>query len=419
MKIYLRNFANNPHVVFVAAWTLCMVLYSLGGAGILPKLSFGLFIFLLSFLLLFIITGFFLKKVNFLVRPAKPVNINYKVMFLLNNIIFLPNFLFSGIPVFNGVRDDFGIPGVISIAISLNAFTCVCCYYMYLTTKKKKFLWYVAYCLFIFAIIISRGFILLTVVTMFFLWMNIKNPTLTFKKIMLIGAGLLFILYLFGVAGNLRTMYALNTMTEMANPDNPDPDMAEYSNDVILELGNASDVFDRAVPGEFFWSYLYLTSPLANLQYNINITNPPFTMYNFYLVVVNETMFDFISKRLDVLHKGFARKTPVLIIDALTVCTTLAGSYASAGWGGMFYLMLFLWLLPVFYLLLISKNPLAVIGVSTLCTVYLFSIFDNMFVLSGLTMQIFYPIILMKIQKIRFDSAAPLESGADNVAKIS
>lgn len=152
---------------------------------------------------------------------------------------------------------------------------------------------------------------------------------------------------------------------------------------------------------------MYVTSPLSNLQYNINITNPEFNDYNFYLVIVNETMFDFISKRLDALHKGFERKKPVLLIDNLTVSTTLAGSYASAGWGGMYYFMIVFWLLPIIYLLSIAKNPLAVIGVSTLCTIYFFSVFDNMLALSGLSIQLFYPFALMFFQNIKFTQDSP------------
>lgn len=395
MKIYLRNIANSPHMVFVISWALCLFLYSLGGAGILPKLTFSLFIFIALFLVLFCVTSFFLNRTGFSLKPAKFVQVNYTILLIINTIFFLPNFIYSGIPLLSGTKDaTFGVPGLMILAVSFNSFTCVYCYYAYLHTGKKKLLLYVGYCLLFFALMSSRGSIMQTGAVMFFLWLNVKNPGLTFKKIAMIFAGLLIIFYLFGVAGNYRT---INGLAEIQNPDDPDAAKAPYSSDFILQVGDASDAFRTVIPGEFFWTYLYLTSPLSNLQYNVDISHARLTLSSFYNVVIHETTWDFISKRIDALHKGYARRTPVLLVDALTVSTTLAGSYTTAGWGGMVYIMLFYWVFPVFYLLIIAKNPLAVIGVSTLCTIYLFSVFDNIFVLSGFSFQIFYPIIIMVV----------------------
>lgn len=407
MKIYLRNIANNPHLVFVLAWMLCMFLYSLGGAGILPKLTFNLFIFITSFLLLFGVTAYFLKRSGFVLKPAGFVYINYTVLLLLNSLFFLPNFAYSGIPLLNGTRDDaFGVPGLMILAVSFNSFTCAYYFYAYLHTRKKKLLIYVAYCLLFFVLMVSRGSILQTGVVMFFVWLNVKNPVLTFKKVIIIFTSLLLVFYLFGVAGNYRT---INSIAAIQNPDDPQASGIPYSNDLILQLGDASDAFRTVIPGEFFWTYLYLTSPLSDLQYNIDISDPPFTVNRFGDVIVHETMWDFISKRVDLLQ-GNTYKTPVLLIDQLTVSTTLAGSYTTAGWWGMVYMMMFYLVFPVFYLILIAKNQLGVIGISVLCTVYLFSIFDNMFILSGLSFQIFYPIIFILAKNIKLKRRATVGS---------
>jgi hypothetical protein len=324
MKIYLRNIANNPYFVFALAWSMSLFLYALNLAAILPKLTFDLCAFILGAIFLFGFTGFFLKKIKFLVIPKQYIRINYKVMFFVNNLFFLPNFAYSGIPILHGLRDNgFGIPGLMILSTSFNAFTCLCCYYLYLTTGKRKFMLYCAYCMMLFAIIVSRGSVMMTMVTMFFLWMNIKNPNLNPKRIFIIFISSVLVLYLFGVAGNIRTQTALTSLGKVDKDGNPvyapeaiTNDDMPYSSDVILSMGNASDIFRGPVPGEFFWSYLYVTSPLSNLQYNINITHPPFTYDNFNLVVVNETMFDFISKRIDAAHKGFLRKTPILLLES-------------------------------------------------------------------------------------------------------
>lgn len=413
MKIYIRNIANSPHMVFIISWSLCILLYSLHYAGFMPALSYDLFIFLIGFIILFGMTSFFLYKIKFTIKFTKPVNINYGWLLIIDSILYLPNFAYSGVPALSGLRpESFGIPGVMVFATSFNAFTCLCCYYMFLTTRKKRLLLYCAYCLGIFFLVISRGFVVMTLVTMFFLWLNVKTPALTPFKITVIIIGLIGALYAFGVAGNIRTRDALAAISATATDKNavedddvPDDSNIEYSNEPIFEIGDPQGPFKDKIPGEFFWSYLYLTSPMGNLQYNIDITHRPMTEDSFWLVVVNETTFDFIAKRYNASIKGYERKTPELLISNLTVCTTLAGGYATAGWWGMFYVMLFYWLLPVVYILITAKNPLAIIGISVLSTIYLFSTFDNMFILSGLSLQIFYPIILNWFTKKETDAA--------------
>lgn len=398
MKIQVRNIANSPHMVFIISWSFCILLYSLHYAGSMPALSYSLFVFLLCFIILFGLTSFFLYKINFTTKFTAPVHINYRLLLIVSSALYLPNFIYSGVPALSGLRPDtFGIPGVMVFATSFNAFTCVCCYYVFLTTRKKRLLLCCAYCLSLFFLVISRGFVVMTLITMFFLWLNVKRPALTLFKVAIIVACIIGGLYAFGVAGNIRTRDAL---AELSNPRHPEDANVEYSNEPIFEIGDPQGPFKEKIPGEFFWSYLYLTSPLGNLQYNIDITHRPMTEESFWLVVVNETTFDFIAKRYNKHIKGYEHKTPELLIENLTVSTTLAGSYAMAGWWGMFYVMIFLWVLPIVYILITARNPLAIIGISVLSTIYLFSTFDNMFVLSGLSLQLFYPIFLHWFNKL-------------------
>jgi hypothetical protein len=119
-------------------------------------------------------------------------------------------------------------------------------------------------------------------------------------------------------------------------------------------------------------------------------------------ILIDEVMFDSFSKRIDELF-GWTRTQPDLIIEQLTVCTALAGSYDDAGYGGMALFIIILWLFPFAYLVIVRKNPMGVIGISILCTVYLFSIFDNTFSLTGLTFQLMYPLIFNLGAKIDFN----------------
>ena len=97
-----------------------------------------------------------------------------------------------------------------------------------------------------------------------------------------------------------------------------------------------------------------------------------------------------------------ARAAPDLLVEQLTVPTTLTNSYNYAGWWGMAFFMLIFWLFPWIYGTFIRRNPFGLIGVSILCTAYFFSIFDNMLILTGLTFQILYPLLFNLLDKINF-----------------
>ncbi|MDF2431860.1 MAG: hypothetical protein JWP44_1491 [Mucilaginibacter sp.] len=397
MNFNLQKIAN-PYTVFGLAWSLCLVMYSFGWAGIFPKITLQLAVFLIVLIALFIATGIFYNRI----KPAafkEPFILNYRLLLGINTAIWILSFLYSGIPLLSGLRnEDFGIPLIKNFATSFNNFLSIYCFYLFLTTRRKKFLLYSAYCLAFFILVISRGNIMMSLATMFFLWINLKSPVLNVKKLAAIATGILLVFYLFGVAGNLRSINDLASY-------NPKMDNS-YNSDIIIKIGDASDFFKNSfIPNEYFWSYVYITSPLSNLQYNINNSSPPFTPKGVSLLVVNEIMLDAISKKINT-SLDLVPTSPSLIVETLTVSTTLAGSYVDAGWFGMILFMAVLWILPIVYTLIIQDTPLAVIGISTMCTIYFFSIFDNMLALTGLTFQLVFPLIfLSKPQKGSFSIA--------------
>jgi len=396
MNINLKNIAN-PFAIFSIAWSLCLFLYSLGWAEIFPTLSLNLFLFLSCLIIVFAITSLAFNKLKSSLQIPK--KLSYKSLIIINTILYGINFLYSGIPLLKGIRDDdFGIPTIIVIATTLNCFTSVYCFYLFLLTRKIKFILLVLFCFSFFLLVFSRGNIIMSGVTMFFLWINVTVPKLNLKRLSVILSGAALVMYLFGVAGNYRS---INDLAD----HNPAIDKT-YNSNVIMGLGGASESFRNGpIPGEFFWTYIYITSPLSNLQYTINTRSPSFTLNGLFYIIIDELTFDSISKRIDALL-GRKRMEPNLLVEQLTVPTALAGSYNYNGWGGVVFFMIIFWLFPFVYLLLINKNPLGIIGISTLCTVYFFSIFDNMFILSSLMLQIFIPVIMTAVSRINLKIAA-------------
>lgn len=156
MKLQLKSIAN-PYTIFSISWLLCLALYSFGWTDIFPKLSISLIIFLVVLICLFSCTGLIFNKLNLYKIAKKPLIINSTALFTINVGLYALNFIYSGIPILNGVRDDnFGIPTVIVFSTTLNCFTSVYCFYLFMQTRNKKFLLYSIFCLSFFVLAFSR-----------------------------------------------------------------------------------------------------------------------------------------------------------------------------------------------------------------------------------------------------------------------
>jgi hypothetical protein len=90
------------------------------------------------------------------------------------------------------------------------------------------------------------------------------------------------------------------------------------------------------------------------------------------------------------------------MINALTVSSVYAGSYVYLSWIGMVIMGIFIIIFPLFYISFLSKkSKYYVTAIAILNSLYLFLIFDNMFSFSGLSLQLLYPLIFHKLDKMK------------------
>src|SRR5690606_23065156 len=145
------------------------------------------------------------------------------------------------------------------------------------------------------------------------------------------------------------------------------------------------------VPKEFFWTYLYGASPLANFQENINKTKT--ANYNFIELFVSEIVPDVLSKRIKPIL-GFEEKIETYRIrHFLTVGTMYSKSYTLTKWFGPIILYLYsIFLLFLILGLVPKKSKYHVSTVAILSTVVFLNTFSNMIVFSGIILQLIYPI---------------------------
>jgi hypothetical protein len=190
------------------------------------------------------------------------------------------------------------------------------------------------------------------------------------------------VFYLFGVLGNYRN----------AN------DM-EVGREYIKQIGQATPRFtDSFVPTEFLWPYLYVTSPLSNVQNTMDKLGEiePDVM-DFLNYMIGGLAPQVISKRL-----GFMEKHGVLIEPHLNVGSIYYGSYAGLGWLGMWLSFLFMFYFVFVNNRLVPKGSIYYVTMLALVdTVIIFNMFDNMFKFSGLVPALCYPILLSYIEEYK------------------
>jgi hypothetical protein len=276
MKINLQVFAS-PYMAFSLIWTAGILLYLLGWSDAFPTLSFGLLFFLLTNVILSSGISFWLNRSHYFDFRKITHFLNLRNLFLINLVLWLVNFAYSRVPLIeiltgtNYGYTDFGIPVVIVFITCYNSFLCLYAFHCYLSSKKKIYLIYYCLCMGLFILAYSRGLIMVTLVSTTFLWLAAKGGSIRLKQIVVLLVGLMAVLYAFGYAGNIRTAQAIARENNQSS--------YVYNNEFILEIASASPEFaNNLVPNEFFWTYVYIASPISNLQYNVSLPhNKPYT----------------------------------------------------------------------------------------------------------------------------------------------
>ena len=239
-------------------------------------------------------------------------------------------------------------------------------------------------------IIYNRGMLFFNLTASASLYLVYKK-SLPVKEIIIGAAGIFILLFVFGFLGSLR---------------GSNESRKAYSNEAFLKTGRASASFRNSpLPSEFFWSYIYLTSPIANLQNNLNHYQPgPITFPKILDWLNNEVVFDFISKRINSLI-GSEREPEMNIQGPFNASSVYSRSFSYLGWSGLLLMAIVIILIPIgFYKILPPTSPFFLTGLSILNTMFLFMVFDNTIRFTGLSFQLVYPILLHLATKQKFSA---------------
>jgi len=378
----------NPHFAYCLSFLIALLAYGLGWSNLYPKLEIAVIAFLGATIALHFIMGWRWRKNSAFAyaRVASQKLMLHSGITIFVYVLWTFDFLWEGgIPLIKILLNQpydyrlFGAPSIHVFTVTFASFYTVYLFHEYLSHRQKTILLLYFINLAAAILIYSRAmFVFNLIASVFLLIMSMK--TISFRFVVSSAFGLLLLGYGFGVLGTLRVS------REAESP---------YDNTLFLKIGDAAPSFRNSmVPDEYFWGYMFMTSPLANFQYNINhAAENSFTINRFAGMVNNEILMDFISKRINALT-GSARENDRTIFPSFNVSTVYSRSFNYVGWSGIIFMAIIVLAIPWLYLkLLPTSSPFFMTGVAILSTMFLFLAYDNTIRFTGLALQLAYPVL--------------------------
>jgi hypothetical protein len=385
----------SPYLSYAVALLVVLLAYPLGWSNRYPKLQIPLLAFIVGTVLICIVLAEIFRRKKIITFKKLPAEKNARAVYITVFIYFLwvCEFIYEGgIPLFKllfNIPFDyrlFGIPSLHVFIVTFSSFYTVFLFHNYLSSRKKSLLYLFLLNLVAGLLIYNRGMIVFNLCSSVFLY--VMSLTRISGKVLAIGTfAIVGLIFIFGVLGNIRVSHESKI---------------SYTNELFLDLGLASENFRSSmIPHEFFWGYVYLTSPLANLQKNIESTPVDYDGKDVAFFVTNEIVMDFISKRINGLF-GHVPPSVQTIGGPFNVSTVYSRAYSYLGWTGMTIMFLVILMLPWAYLRIMPANSAYhLTGLAILNTVFLFLVFDNTIRFTGLFFQLSYPFIFHLFDRIR------------------
>lgn len=377
----------NPNFIYVITFTTPFLVYFLGWSTLYPSISIELLAFYLFTFSICLFTGYIVNKYfpfHFNLIPVSKYNtliISFIILFFIADCAYarqIPLFsISSGDESYEGGK-TFGIPTVHVIMVTFTLFYSLYVFHQYISNNSRKLFMLFLLTLLPFVFLLQRSNIMyIAIGAVVILVLSLKR--IKIKRIILIGSFSLFSIYIFGYLGNLRS----------ANGDST----------FIPRMSGVTDEFLKGpIPNEFYWGYLYIASPVANLQHNINTeinVNPDLKSF-----IVYEMIPDFITKKaniyMDVHQRSFHQ-----LNSFLNVGTIYANSYSYLAWPGLFLMFFYLILLMNYYYIVLSKlGKYKVTGIALMFNLIAFSNFSNTIQFSAFSIQLLFPIIFFIINQL-------------------
>ncbi|WP_325086984.1 O-antigen polymerase [Acinetobacter johnsonii] len=368
----MSKYILNPFFYYIFIFLFILFLYLLRWSYLQPLLTFNLVIFffvtfLISALGSIVFQNFFHndiflsnsgsnKFVIFFIFLGAVAELGYQGAIPLIEILKGANYDYTG----------FGIPTFHVFFLPYISAVGVLSFYGYLVEKNKSKLYIFLFSILFSILIVNRGALIFSFISSILIYLKYKGG-ISLKKICFTSIAMLVVLYLFGVIGNYRMVSS-----------------GYQSQDVIISLGQATpEFYNSSVPNEFFWSYLYIVTPLANLQHQVN--NIPVNT-DYIDVIKYHLLIDFLQKRIF----PDEEKKLYLIADEFNVSTMYGEIVQKSGFIGL-YIIFFWFLICIFLIAIITPLKYRSPVFALLCSIAILTCFTNVITFSGFILQ---PILL-------------------------
>ena len=379
------GFLINPFYLYSISFILAILFYQLQWSNQFPALSISLLFFMgLTFLILIP----FGSKLNDYLKIRPNTEVPGKIFDFIFAVIVLLGIISIAVrgyvPIlksdFNYHR--FGIRYLYFFFNSLSIFFSVHYFCIFLEHKKAKFLVYLIILIILLVAVYSRYALFLCLFSCLFVFVLFKRKLPVLYIVFAIIAFLASI-YLFGYLGNKRSRFE--------------------SSYILHDLGASSTYVKRSSDINLYMTYLYITSPLANLQKNIDHSkgfsnNNDLKEFVFYSLIpwnITSRLYD----RVNLHSQDYS-----LVNKDLIVGTYYMRGFYNLGWTGMILLTLIFIGFVLFSTWISSKNPqFKMTSIALLSTVSSLLIFDNFMIKPDVLFMLFiYPFAFSKLQTLEY-----------------
>jgi len=301
-----------------------------------------------------------------------------KLLFCFICITFITEVIvFDGVPliwVFIGVSKsyfDYGIPTLHGFFNAVLIFEGTICFWVIVTKKPSSLVWIIFLsCIIIPILAISRQVVTSLLVQCFFVFIGTRYKYLHLKKgQILLFVGVIFVL--FSVLGIIRT------------------------NSESLRNYSALKPEYEWMPTEMLWPYMYLTTPLNNF---VNLTSSSFDNTWGYSSVSKFTPTVIRQTLQQIFWSNMILNTPPPVVRNFNVSTYASILYTDFGWIGViiFTFLIILMSSKVFHRFTKYNSLYDLLLLSIFNQMIVFSFFDNLFLLLGVSFQLFLVIMFRK-----------------------
>lgn len=335
---------KNPIALFVIMWLFVLYIYSKQYSLLLTTLNFQTVQYVILTCLCFIVSFYFVQllfiKKNLRVDNVFIESIHTSVklkkifkiwlFFTIIEIIYfrgLPLIAILGLGGDGGRYTEWGIPSLHgflnAMVITLSNYF----FYFFLKNKDKKFLYLFLLCVMWPILLITRQMLLTMIVqaTVIYILSN-SIKTSSILKVLIIG---FLVVCLFGLVGDLRS----------------------GDGDSFINLVQPSSDYPTWLPSGVLWVYIYMVSPLNNVNYNIHI----YPDFNFDLSILISNFFpSFIRNKI---FSGSTEFNFQLVNENLNVSTMFPSYLEAFGYiGSLFFYFILGILISFIYFKFRAKN---------------------------------------------------------------